>query len=101
MARLVSHVHVRDDQGQPHVFGPDSAVPKWASERIPNPKAWAEPPAESSVEDSASAYPESPSEPEDATETPETEPPDEDAEDSPEPAESSATTRKSSPRRKG
>lgn len=30
-ARLVSHVHVYDDRGQPRAFGPDDEVPEWAA----------------------------------------------------------------------
>ncbi|MGW4127960.1 hypothetical protein [Amycolatopsis japonica] len=41
MARgLVRRVHVTDEQGRTHVFGPGSAVPEWAAEKITNPKAW-------------------------------------------------------------
>ncbi len=41
MARgLVRRVHVTDEQGRAHVFGPGSAVPDWAAEKITNPKAW-------------------------------------------------------------
>lgn len=28
--RLVSYVHVFDDAGEPHAFGPDDDVPQWA-----------------------------------------------------------------------
>lgn len=41
MARnLKSVVHVHDELGVTHVFGPDSAPPKWAREAITNPNAW-------------------------------------------------------------
>lgn len=40
MVRLVSTVHVRDEHGASHVFGPNSEVPEWAHKRITNPSAW-------------------------------------------------------------
>jgi hypothetical protein len=40
MARLAAYVHVQDDQGATHVFGPADDVPAWAAEKITNPKAW-------------------------------------------------------------
>lgn len=41
MARhLAAHVHVYDDQGVAHVFGPDAEVPAWAAAKITNPSAW-------------------------------------------------------------
>lgn len=45
MATLAANVHVTDDKGTAHVFGPADEVPTWAQERITNPKAWAEPPS--------------------------------------------------------
>lgn len=44
MARLATHVHVQDDQGQNHVFGPGDDVPDWAAKAITNPNAWEEAP---------------------------------------------------------
>lgn len=44
MARLASVVHVMDDKGQAHAFGPGDEVPAWAESLITNPKAWAEAP---------------------------------------------------------
>lgn len=44
MAALTSTVHVCDEHGIPHVFGPGDAVPSWAVSRIDNPKAWDVPP---------------------------------------------------------
>lgn len=41
MARLVRTVHLVDEQGRSHVFGPGSDVPEWAAKRITNPSAWA------------------------------------------------------------
>lgn len=38
--KLASHVHVVDDQGAAHVFGPDDEVPGWAQEKITNESAW-------------------------------------------------------------
>lgn len=42
MARLVRNVHLVDEQGRSHVFGPDSVVPEWARKRITNPAAWSD-----------------------------------------------------------
>lgn len=44
MAKLATYVHVTDDKGAAHVFGPADEVPAWAVSRITNPKAWAEAP---------------------------------------------------------
>lgn len=37
---LVSFVHVADENGVSHVFGPGDEVPGWAAEKVTNPKAW-------------------------------------------------------------
>lgn len=42
MATLAANVHVTDDKGAAHVFGPADDVPAWAVELITNPKAWEE-----------------------------------------------------------
>jgi len=42
MSTLVTTVHVADKNGDNHIFGPGDNVPKWAKEKITNPKAWAE-----------------------------------------------------------
>ena len=34
MAGLIAHVHVVDDEGDNHVFGPGDALPDWALARI-------------------------------------------------------------------
>ena len=34
MAGLIAHVHVVDDEGDNHVFGPGDALPEWALARI-------------------------------------------------------------------
>lgn len=47
MAKLKTNVHVTDDSGTPHVFGPADEVPEWAQALITNPKAWLEPPSAS------------------------------------------------------
>lgn len=47
MATLNTNVHVTDDSGVSHVFGPADEVPTWAQELITNPKAWSEPPSAS------------------------------------------------------
>lgn len=52
MARLATYVHVTDDDGQSHVFGPLDEVPGWAAKRITNRKAWDEAPAETDGEQS-------------------------------------------------
>ncbi|WP_328742902.1 hypothetical protein OG436_29360 [Streptomyces caniferus] len=44
MAKLATVVHVVDDKGTNHVFGPADEVPAWAASKITNPKAWAVPP---------------------------------------------------------
>ncbi|MFD9205974.1 hypothetical protein ACFVZM_06800 [Streptomyces sioyaensis] len=44
MATLATTVHVTDDKGAAHVFGPADEVPPWAQALITNPKAWAEAP---------------------------------------------------------
>lgn len=41
MARLNTFVHVRDDEGLDHAFGPSDVVPAWAQEKITNPDVWA------------------------------------------------------------
>ena len=45
MATLTTNVHVTDDKGVTHVFGPADEVPTWAQALITNPKAWAEAPS--------------------------------------------------------
>lgn len=40
MATLNTVVHVTDEAGESHVFGPADEVPEWAQARITNPKAW-------------------------------------------------------------
>lgn len=43
MARkLNTTVHVTDENGIAHVFGPDDEVPGWAEEKITNPDVWAD-----------------------------------------------------------
>jgi hypothetical protein len=42
MAGLKVHVHVLDDQGQTHIFGPADDVPDWAAKTITNPNVWDE-----------------------------------------------------------
>lgn len=37
---LRTYVHVRDEAGEPHVFGPEDDLPGWAKDAITNPKAW-------------------------------------------------------------
>lgn len=52
MATLATNVHVTDDKGTAHVFGPADDVPEWAQARITNPKAWADPPSVSRLTES-------------------------------------------------
>lgn len=33
-AKLVSYVHVFDDEGNAHAFGPDDDVPEWAARKM-------------------------------------------------------------------
>lgn len=40
MGRLAACVHVYDDEGVAHVFGPGDDVPDWAAKAITNPDAW-------------------------------------------------------------
>jgi hypothetical protein len=40
--RLRRVVHLRDDRGVRHVFGPHDELPDWAAARIRNPAAWAD-----------------------------------------------------------
>lgn len=47
MATLNGFVHVTDETGTAHVFGPADEVPTWAQALITNPKAWAVPPVAS------------------------------------------------------
>ncbi|MWK39577.1 hypothetical protein GEV43_39985 [Actinomadura sp. J1-007] len=44
MRKLITHVHVADDVGQVHVFGPGDTVPTWATKKITNPDVWDTPP---------------------------------------------------------
>ncbi|MGC0365009.1 hypothetical protein ABH922_002993 [Rhodococcus sp. 27YEA15] len=45
MARLITFVHVADESGVGHAFGPDDAVPEWAAKKITNPDVWDSVPA--------------------------------------------------------
>jgi hypothetical protein len=45
MAKLNTYVHVHDEDGISHAFGPDDTVPDWAAKRITNRDVWAEAPA--------------------------------------------------------
>jgi len=38
--RLRTFVHIQDEEGRTHLFGPDSDIPQWAADKIDNPKAW-------------------------------------------------------------
>ena len=38
--QLVGTVHVQDEDGTDHAFGPDDTVPGWAAKKITNPLAW-------------------------------------------------------------
>lgn len=51
MVRLATHVHVADESGTVHVFGPADEVPRWAAELITNPAAWAEHTAPADADD--------------------------------------------------
>lgn len=39
--RLRGYVHVTDDDGHSHVYGPSTEVPEWAARKITNRRAWA------------------------------------------------------------
>ncbi|MDF3308718.1 hypothetical protein P3H15_27245 [Rhodococcus sp. T2V] len=49
--RLSAFVHVADEQGTYHQFGPTDAVPEWAAAQITNPAAWADSPAAVVIEE--------------------------------------------------
>lgn len=51
MSELRATVHVYDDDGQSHIFGPGDKVPAWAAKKITNPAVWAEPAAETETAD--------------------------------------------------
>lgn len=38
--KLNANVHVQDDDGDMHVFGPDDTVPAWARKKITNKSVW-------------------------------------------------------------
>lgn len=38
--KLTSYVHVVDEDGQAHAFGPGDDVPSWAEKAITNPDVW-------------------------------------------------------------
>lgn len=40
MSSLTTFVHVHDDDGASHVFGPGDSVPEWARKKITNPGVW-------------------------------------------------------------
>jgi len=40
MSSLVAFVHVHDEDGAAHVFGPGDTVPEWARTKITNPSVW-------------------------------------------------------------
>ncbi|WP_116206232.1 hypothetical protein [Amycolatopsis circi] len=41
--QLRTFVHVADEHGEMHAFGPDDKLPSWVRSAVTNPKAWAEP----------------------------------------------------------
>ncbi|WP_009473868.1 hypothetical protein [Rhodococcus sp. JVH1] len=49
--RLSAFVHVADEDGTYHQFGPTDTVPEWAAAQITNPAAWAQAPAAVVVEE--------------------------------------------------
>ncbi|MET0887979.1 MAG: hypothetical protein ABWX92_16195 [Mycetocola sp.] len=57
MAGLNTYVHVRDEHGVDHAFGPGDSVPKWARESITNPDVWEGDSEESSDETTTSTEP--------------------------------------------
>lgn len=44
MSKLNTYVHVHDQDGISHAFGPDDTVPAWAEKAITNQSVWAEAP---------------------------------------------------------
>lgn len=55
--RLATYVYVTDPEGASRAFGPDDDLPDWAVAAIPNPKAWAEPPASPKAAEASDAAP--------------------------------------------
>lgn len=55
MAKLNTYVHVHDEDGLSHAFGPDDTLPDWAVKRITNRDVWAQAPAEDASADSEGA----------------------------------------------
>jgi hypothetical protein len=53
MAKLAYYVHVEDDKGEPHVFGPEDTVPNWAAKKITNDSAWVDGEADSGSGDTS------------------------------------------------
>jgi hypothetical protein len=51
MGKLNTYVHVHDEDGVSHAFGPDDTLPEWAEELITNPDVWAEKPEAESDSD--------------------------------------------------
>lgn len=50
---LATAVHITDESGIVHSFLPGTKPPKWAREKITNPKAWAEESSDETVEEPA------------------------------------------------
>jgi hypothetical protein len=44
VSKLNTYVHVHDEDGVSHAFGPDDTLPDWAEGLITNPDVWAEKP---------------------------------------------------------
>jgi hypothetical protein len=51
MGKLNTFVHVHDEDGVSHAFGPDDTLPEWAEKLITNPGVWAEKPEAESDSD--------------------------------------------------
>lgn len=54
MRHLRTHVHVQDEHGVSVAFGPHDDVPSWAADKITNPKAWDDDPADADQTEPAS-----------------------------------------------
>jgi hypothetical protein len=56
MKKLATFVHVHDDEGNSHVFGPNDTVPGWAVKKITNPGVWADDPEAEADGDPSEAW---------------------------------------------
>lgn len=60
MKKLAAFVHVADESGDVHQFGPGDDVPEWVARKVTNPLAWATEDGKSEPEPAESTAPEVP-----------------------------------------